>query len=160
MTEGLRHNWSKPSLSESILGIIFMPLLFTLILALPAFLLGLNLGILYFALLVVFLMYFVGAAIYRPSFHMRVSEELVARPIKRPLISVTSQNGGPRPEDNKPWLVKIMPFTVQLGDYIHGKGNRNVLITGSSGQGKSKLTRHLLGQMDYQKIIFSFKPQE
>lgn len=105
MADGLRHSWSRPGISESILGIIFLPLLFTLLLSVPAFLMGLSIGILYFALLIIFILYFIGAALYRPSFPMQVSEEIVARPAKRPLISITSQNNGPRPEDNKPGLV-------------------------------------------------------
>ena len=105
MAGGLRHSWSRPGILESILGIIFLPLLFTLILSVPAFLMGLSIGILYFALLIIFILYFIGGALYRPSFPMQVSEEMVARPAKRPLISITGQNGGPRPEDNKPGLV-------------------------------------------------------
>jgi predicted amino acid-binding ACT domain protein len=51
--------------------------------------------------------------------------------------------------------------SVSLRDYIEHKGNRNVSITGVSGQGKSYLTMHLLSLFqDRQRIIFSFKPDD
>ena len=50
---------------------------------------------------------------------------------------------------------------TNLRDYIEHKGNRNVSITGESGQGKSYLTMHLLRKFeDRQRIIFSFKPDD
>ena len=50
---------------------------------------------------------------------------------------------------------------ANLRDYIEHKGNRNVSITGVSGQGKSYLTMHLLSRFgDRQRIIFSFKPDD
>ncbi|WP_290704515.1 hypothetical protein [Ferroplasma sp. Type II] len=50
---------------------------------------------------------------------------------------------------------------TNLRDYIEHKGNRNVSITGVSGQGKSYLTMHLLSKFeDRQRIIFSFKPDD
>ncbi len=53
------------------------------------------------------------------------------------------------------------PKALDLRDYIEHKGNRNVSITGVSGQGKSYLTIHLLRKFeDKQRIIFSFKPND
>ena len=53
------------------------------------------------------------------------------------------------------------PRATDLRDYIEHKGNRNVSITGVSGQGKSYLTMHLLRRFeDRQRIIFSFKPDD
>ena len=53
------------------------------------------------------------------------------------------------------------PKATDLRDYIEHKGNRNVSITGVSGQGKSYLTMHLLRMYeDKQRIIFSFKPDD
>ncbi len=53
------------------------------------------------------------------------------------------------------------PKATDLRDYIEHKGNRNVSITGVSGQGKSYLTMHLLHKFeDRQRIIFSFKPDD
>ena len=50
---------------------------------------------------------------------------------------------------------------IDLRDYIEHKGNRNVSITGVSGQGKSYLTIHLLSKFsEKQRIIFSFKPDD
>ena len=50
---------------------------------------------------------------------------------------------------------------ANLRDYIEHKGNRNVSITGVSGQGKSYLTMHLLRRFeDRERIIFSFKPDD
>ncbi len=50
---------------------------------------------------------------------------------------------------------------TNLRDYVEHKGNRNVSITGVSGQGKSYLTMHLLSKFtDRQRIIFSFKPND
>ena len=42
-------------------------------------------------------------------------------------------------------------------DYINEKSNQNLLITGSSGQGKSKLVRLMLEMFPNPKTIFSFK---
>ena len=53
------------------------------------------------------------------------------------------------------------PKAANLRDYIEHKGNRNVSITGVSGQGKSYLTMHLLRKFaDRERIIFSFKPDD
>ena len=53
------------------------------------------------------------------------------------------------------------PKAANLRDYIEHKGNRNVSITGVSGQGKSYLTMHLLRKFeDRQRIIFSFKSDD
>ena len=50
---------------------------------------------------------------------------------------------------------------VDLKKYVLNKANRNVMIVGTAGQGKSKLTRYLLEQFaDNKKIIFSFKPND
>jgi len=50
---------------------------------------------------------------------------------------------------------------ANLRNYIEHKGNRNISITGVSGQGKSYLTMHLLRRFeDRQRIIFSFKPND
>jgi hypothetical protein len=50
---------------------------------------------------------------------------------------------------------------VDLKNYIMQKANGNVMIVGTTGQGKSKLTRYLLEQFaDNRKIIFSFKPND
>ena len=55
-------------------------------------------------------------------------------------------------------------YLVQLEDcYLHDKPNQNILITGTSGQGKSLLQSHLIrywAGMGKQPIIFSFKPQD
>lgn len=53
------------------------------------------------------------------------------------------------------------PKASSLRDYILHKGNRNVSITGVSGQGKSYLTTHLISIFsDRETIIFSFKPND
>ncbi len=53
------------------------------------------------------------------------------------------------------------PKAANLRDYIEHKGNRNVSITGVSGQGKSYLTMHLLRKFaDRERIIFSFKADD
>ncbi len=49
---------------------------------------------------------------------------------------------------------------VDLKNYIENKANRNVMIVGTSGQGKSLLTRYLLELFDNRKVIFSFKPND
>ena len=62
--------------------------------------------------------------------------------------------------EKEPHLAEIVPFRVDLQGYIHSKTNRNVLINGTSGSGKSKLSRYLLNDSKYQKVIFSFKPND
>ncbi|AKA48282.1 hypothetical protein IX51_03270 [uncultured archaeon] len=53
------------------------------------------------------------------------------------------------------------PKAASLRDYVLHKGNRNVSITGVSGQGKSYLTTHLISIFkDKEIIIFSFKPND
>ena len=49
---------------------------------------------------------------------------------------------------------------VDIKNYIDHRANRNVFICGTSGQGKSFLTRYLLDLFTNQKIIFNFKPND
>ncbi|HUC38929.1 MAG TPA: ATP-binding protein [Candidatus Acidoferrum sp.] len=100
--------------------------------------------------------YYLAFRWYLPSFPLQVSSEYLATPKRVRLIQ---QRGEPR-EEREFKLERLRPSKIDLKDYIHTKSNRNVLITGSSGQGKSKLTRHLLNEMSYQKVIFSFKAGE
>ena len=53
----------------------------------------------------------------------------------------------------------LVNVPVDLKKYIENKANRNVMIVGTSGQGKSLLARYLLEQFDNRKVIFSFKPK-
>jgi hypothetical protein len=111
------------------------------------------------ALLAVFVALFAYYAYFRwysPAFPLQVSIVMLATPKRVKLI----QMKGEPPEEHEFKLEQLRPTKISLKDYIHEKSNRNVLITGSSGQGKSKLTRHLLSQMQYQKAIFSFKAGE
>ena len=55
---------------------------------------------------------------------------------------------------------RIAERSVDIRNYINHKANRNVFICGTSGQGKSFLTRYLLDQFQNQKIIFNFKPND
>jgi energy-coupling factor transporter ATP-binding protein EcfA2 len=128
-------------------------------------------GIIFFAVISFFLFFFVqGWAVlfffaflaaylaynlYNPKPKPGVSVVMLATP-SRKLYTARSEPY----EEKKYKLAKARLNQLDLKGYIHGKSNRNVLITGSSGQGKSKLTRHLLGEMPYQKLIFSFKAGE
>ena len=49
---------------------------------------------------------------------------------------------------------------LHLLNYIESKVNQNVLICGTSGQGKSRLMRYLLYLSKEQKIIFSYKEND
>jgi hypothetical protein len=49
---------------------------------------------------------------------------------------------------------------VNIKNYIEHKANRNIFICGTSGQGKSFLTRYLLDLFPNQKIIFNFKAND
>lgn len=58
-------------------------------------------------------------------------------------------------------------LVMNLTDYILDKANQNILITGGSGEGKSLLTRFVLGTVitqvrhcPTQLLIFSFKPHD
>ena len=104
----------------------------------------------------VFFAAYVAYSLYAPRPGPGVSLVMVATPERRKVIA---QKDEPSIE-KKPKLAKTKPKRLDLKSYIHGKSNRNVLITGSSGQGKSKLTRYLLDQMLYQKLVFSFKAGE
>ncbi|WP_157438759.1 hypothetical protein, partial [Acidiplasma aeolicum] len=54
-----------------------------------------------------------------------------------------------------------MPIrSLHLLNYIENKVNQNVLICGTSGQGKSRLMRYLLYLSTEQKIIFSYKEND
>ena len=50
--------------------------------------------------------------------------------------------------------------SLHLLNYIENKVNQNVLICGTSGQGKSRLMRYLLYLSTEQKIIFSYKEND
>jgi hypothetical protein len=53
---------------------------------------------------------------------------------------------------------EIAERRVDVINYLKHKANRNVFICGTSGQGKSFLTRYLLDLVPNQKVIFNFKP--
>ncbi|MEM3404883.1 MAG: hypothetical protein QXV17_05965 [Candidatus Micrarchaeaceae archaeon] len=55
---------------------------------------------------------------------------------------------------------KIPIRPVDMKNYIAQKANKNIFICGTSGQGKSYLTRYLLSLYDSQKLIFNFKPND
>lgn len=56
---------------------------------------------------------------------------------------------------------KLVEKPVDLKNYILKKDNRNILICGTPGSGKSLLTRYLLELFnDYQKVIFNFKARD
>ncbi len=67
----------------------------------------------------------------------------------------------PDSERGKFRIEECSPKATSLRDYVIHKGNRNVSITGVSGQGKSYLTTHLISIFnDRETIIFSFKPND
>ncbi len=108
--------------------------------------------------LIILIAAYLAYNLYEPSFPLQVSEVMVATPSRKVMYN---KGGHPTIEEEKKFkLDRVHQFKVDLKGYIHSKSNRNVLITGSSGQGKSKLTRHLLNEMEYQKVIFSFKAGE
>jgi len=161
----MQANNQKPAkdyrLKVSFLGALLRAFGITFLLfMLSSFLLftGLAPAILIF-LLVVFVAvfaYYLAFRWYSPAFPLRVGVVELATPKRVKLVRF---EGEPR-EEKEFKLEELRPSLIDLKGYIHTKSNRNVLITGSSGQGKSKLTRHLLGLMAYQKLIFSFKPGE
>jgi len=57
------------------------------------------------------------------------------------------------------WIL-VRVRNLDLLNYIDGKVNQNVLICGTSGQGKSRLMRYLLYLSSEQKIIFSYKEDD
>ena len=95
-------------------------------------------------------------SLYSPKPKPGVSVVMVATPYRK-IYAARAQGSY---EESRYRLARARLSPLGLKGYIHGKSNRNVLITGSSGQGKSKLTRYLLGEMPYQKLIFSFKAGE
>ena len=60
--------------------------------------------------------------------------------------------------DNRMIPVKIR--SLDLLNYINEKSNQNVLICGTSGQGKSRLMRYLLYLSGENKVIFSYKEND
>lgn len=50
--------------------------------------------------------------------------------------------------------------SVDLDNYIAQKPNRNVFVCGTSGVGKTFLTRYLLERSPARKVIFNFKPND
>ena len=107
-----------------------------------------------FLFFIIFLSAFLVYELYEPKLKPGVSVVMSATPSRKVYTP-----GDPKGsyEEKKYRLAESKPGPLSLKAYIHSKSNRNVLITGSSGQGKSKLTRHLLSEMPYQKLIFSFK---
>ena len=60
--------------------------------------------------------------------------------------------------NNRMIAVKIR--SLDLLNYINEKSNQNVLICGTSGQGKSRLMRYLLYLSRENKVIFSYKEND
>ncbi len=157
MTQGRRHLWERPTILVTIFGVFILPLLIAIV-SFPFFAFAPPLyGFFLIAEFLVCMIYFTRSYLYRPKFPKQVREELVARPQKKASVWAGERGLG---EERKPYISKIVPLKLDLLAYVHGKPNRNVLITGSSGQGKSKLSRHLLGLFAYQKVVFSFKPND
>lgn len=57
-------------------------------------------------------------------------------------------------------MFKVSVRSLNLLNYIDYKVNQNVLICGTSGQGKSRLMRYLLYLSEEQKYIFSYKEND
>ena len=57
-------------------------------------------------------------------------------------------------------IIKVPVRSLNFLDYIDYKVNQNVLICGTSGQGKSRLMRYLLYLSKEQKFIFSYKEND
>jgi len=157
MTEGNRHFNEERNLLEIIIKVV----VFSFIASIGAFILEyglLHIGLwpLFFLFVMVFVIYY---ATKKPKqFPMQVSEQMVSTSVKH---KITLYQGKAHLEKEKEFNInRIKPFVIDLKEYVHSRSNRNVLITGASGQGKSKLTRYLLGIMEYQKVIFSFKANE
>lgn len=156
---GRRHFWMRPGALAVILGVVFIPMLITPILYLAFFFLfRISFFELYSIVFLITAALFMAMWLYKPSFPLKVREEIVAVPSKH-AWSISRGRASPT-EDKTPSLHPIIPFKVDLRAYILGKVNRNVLTAGTSGQGKSKLARHLLGIFPERKIIFSFKPND
>jgi hypothetical protein len=121
------------------------------------FFLLLFIGLYAFPFFLVFLFAFLVYALYEPKPEPGVSVVISATP-SRKVYDLGNPKGSYK--EKKYRLAGSKPARLSLKAYVHGKSNRNVLITGSSGQGKSKLTRYLLSHMLYQKLVFSFKAGE
>ena len=92
----------------------------------------------------VFLMAFMVYFLYEPKLKPGVSVVMSATPSRK--VYGLGNPKGPY-EEKKYRLAAASPAPLSLGAYIHGKSNRNVRITGFSGQGKSKLTRRVPAKM-------------
>jgi len=143
------------------LGIMFIAFL---ILAGPAVLiLGIATGIA--LLILVFLIYFCIYVLFAAWQRIPAKSGAVAIGAVREAavrgsgsaIEITPAN---TPTRMLPQRFELLARSVDLKSYILGKANRNVLICGVPGSGKSLLTRYLLEQFDGQKIIFSFKAND
>ena len=57
-------------------------------------------------------------------------------------------------------MIRVKIRSLDLLNYISEKSNQNVLICGTSGQGKSRLMRYLLYLSSENKVIFSYKEND
>ena len=57
-------------------------------------------------------------------------------------------------------MIPVKIRSLDLLNYINEKSNQNVLICGTSGQGKSRLMRYLLYLSHENKVIFSYKEND
>ena len=57
-------------------------------------------------------------------------------------------------------MIRVKIRSLDLLNYISEKSNQNVLICGTSGQGKSRLMRYLLYLSGENKVIFSYKEND
>ena len=57
-------------------------------------------------------------------------------------------------------LIQIGSSPINIAKYILEKSNQNLLVTGATGQGKSKLVHLILEMFSNPKVVFSFKEND
>jgi hypothetical protein len=148
----------RPTLLAAAGKTLLYSFILTILLAFPLYYtLKLDYLTLFIVLLVLLAAHYADMRLKKPG-----KQGIYVAAIAKPKRNVWKSRGGQYTvaEEKEPYLAQAVPLAVDLQGYIHGKTNRNVLINGTSGSGKSKLSRHLLGGSGYQKVIFSFKPND
>jgi hypothetical protein len=97
MTEGHRHYWERPSIGNAIVGIIFLPIILTILIGWFLFLIfHIPIAALFMVFFILTVVAYMVMGFYSPKSVLQVREEAVAKRNKRRYLNI----GSPVKEDD------------------------------------------------------------